>query len=472
MYFRQLRLPDLGCASYIVGSDGVCAVVDPRWDAVAQYVGLARQHALRIAYVIETHTHADHVSGASRLAARTGATVYVHRAAPVTYAHHDLDDGDELTIGGVRIIVLHTPGHSMDSISLLLHTDENTRHDAGDDTDDGAAADRLLSGDTLFVGDVGRPDLHGVEAASLADALYTSLHERLRGLDDGTAVFPGHLAGSLCGKRIASDPSTTLGRERRTNPSLAPVDRETFVRAMLADLPPRPPNVTRIVELNRSGAPTARPAATHVTPEQAASLLTSVTPVDGRDYIQFAAGHLGGALNAPIGYGQFGLMLAWLLLPDKPLLLVAQDEEDVADALDALMVVGMTNPVYILDGDVDTWRAAGLPVAQLPLMTPDVLTQQLASGAVGTVLDVREPGELAGGMIRNAINLPYRQVGRPANLPHLEEPVAVVCNSGNRSTLAASVLARYGVPVVNLSGGTRAWEEAGFPLVVANAPGS
>ena len=168
MYFRQLRLPDIGCASYIIGSEGVCAVVDPRWDAVPQYIGLARQQELRIAHIIETHTHADHVSGATRLASRTGATILIHRAAQISYSHVDIEDGEEILLGTVRLVVLHTPGHSLDSISLLIQ-----------DTSDATAPLRLLSGDTLFVGEVGRPDLHGTEADELAALLHISLYERL-----------------------------------------------------------------------------------------------------------------------------------------------------------------------------------------------------------------------------------------------------------------------------------------------------
>ena len=455
MYFRQLRLPDLGCASYIVGDGAVCAVVDPRWDAVTQYIGLARQHGLSVTHVIETHTHADHVSGATRLAARTGATIYTHRAALVTYSHQTLEDGDELTVGGVHLAVLYTPGHSMDSVSLLIHAD--------------GEPDRLLSGDTLFVGDVGRPDLHGAGAAELARALYTSLHERLGALSDETEVYPGHLAGSLCGKRIASDPSSSIGRERRTNPSLAPMEQSAFVRAMLDDLPPRPPNVARIVALNRAGAPSARPAAPHIAPNEAARLLNVAVLVDGRDYARFATAHIRDSLNVPVGYGQFGLMLAWLLPPEAPILLMTDDEEDLTDALDSLMVVGMTNPLTVLDGDVDAWRAAGLPLASFPLLTPAELAERHAAGSIGSILDVREPGETTGGTLPGAVNVPYRRFSKLGDLPRLDEPVAVVCNSGNRSTLAASVLARYGVPVINLAGGTSAWEEAGLPLVSANA---
>ncbi len=457
MYFRQLRLPDMGCASYIVGDEGVCAVIDPRWDTVAQYMGLARQNNLNITHIIETHTHADHVSGATRLAARTGATVFIYRAALITYPHQDLDDGDVITLGRVRLTVMHTPGHSMDSISLIVHDD------ASDEPD------RLLSGDTLFVGEVGRPDLHGDGAVALAEALYASLQTRVLALDDRTVVFPGHLAGSLCGKNIAPDPSTTIGREKERNPSLAPRDQNSFVRMMVTDLPPRPPNVARIVELNRSGAPASRPVVTHITPVEVSQVLRTGLPIDGRDYSAYAQGHLQGAINIPIGYGQFGLMLAWLFSSETPLLLMASDEEDLTDALDSMMAVGMTNPVYALSGDVADWRVAGLPIMSLPLATPAELASQLASGSIGSVLDVREPTELGGGLIEGAINMPYRQFRELTAWPKLAEPVAVVCNSGNRSTLAASMLARYGVPVVNLAGGTTAWQEANLPLVSPSA---
>ena len=454
MYFRQLRLPDIGCASYIVGGDDACAVVDPRWDAVAQYIGLARQQGLTVTHIIETHTHADHVSGATRLAARTGATVHIHRSALTTYPHMDLDDGDEITVGSARIAVMHTPGHSMDSISLLVRDTE------------GAEPPRLLSGDTLFVGEVGRPDLHGNGAAELADLLYTSLHERVLPLDDSVEIFPGHLAGSLCGRKILPEPSTTIGRERQSNPSLAISDHVTFIQAMITDLPPRPPNVTRIVELNRSGAPNTRPEVTRVAPAKVATLLKTTVVVDGRDMRTFARGHLWGALNAPVSYGQFGVMVAWMVAHETPLVLIAADDEDLTEAVNSLMVLGMTNPLYALEGDPEDWQAAGLPVLQTRLVGADDLRQAITRGEVGTIVDAREPGEIEQqGTIEGAITLPFRMIRSRQSLPALAEPVVTLCNSGNRSGLAGSLLERLGFRVMNLDGGTSAWEEAGFPLV-------
>lgn len=453
MYFRQLRLADIGCASYIVGGDGACAVIDPRWDVVPQYIGLAGRQGLKITHIIETHTHADHVSGASRLAERTGASVHIHCQALTSYPHQDVNDGDEIAVGPARIMVMHTPGHSLDSVSLLVRDAE------------GNDPLRLLSGDTIFVGEVGRPDLHGDGAAGLAELLYASLHERVLLLEDQVEIFPGHLAGSLCGRKILPEPSTTVGRERNSNPSLAISDRADFVREMIADLPPRPPNVQRIVQLNREGAPAARPEVAHVTPAQAASLLTSSVVVDGRDTSVFAQGHLWGALNVPISYGQFGVMVAWMLSPEMPLLLIASDDEDLTDAVNSLMALGMTNPLSTLQGGPAEWKAAGLPVLGTRMVNAETLSHLMTEGAIGSILDAREPGEVEQqGTIPGSINVPYRTIRSTDALPPLAEPVVTICNSGNRSGLAASLLERLGIGVMNLDGGTSAWEEAGHPL--------
>ena len=454
MYFRQLRLADIGCASYIIGGEGVCAVVDPRWDVVPQYMGLAGRQGLTITHIIDTHTHADHVSGASRLAERTGAAVFIHSAAQTSFAHHDVDDGDEIAVGPARILVMHTPGHSLDSISLLVQDAE------------GNDPPRLLSGDTIFVGEVGRPDLHGVEAAGLAELLYASLHERVLRLDDQVEVFPGHLAGSLCGRRILPEPSTTVGRERTMNPVLALSDREAFVQAMISDLPPRPPNVQRIVQLNRVGAPAGRPEVVRVAPSEAAELLRSSVVVDGRDVSEFAQGHLWGALNVPISYGQFGVMVAWMLSPEMPLLVIANDDEDLTDAMNSLMALGMTNPISVLEGGPGEWKAAGLPVLRSKMVSVETLHQLLSEGAVGSIVDAREPSEVEQqGTIPGSINVPYRTIRSRDALPKIVEPVVTICNSSNRSGVAASLLQRLGIQVMNLDGGTSAWEEAGHPLV-------
>jgi glyoxylase-like metal-dependent hydrolase (beta-lactamase superfamily II)/rhodanese-related sulfurtransferase len=441
----------------MVGGDGLCAVIDPRWDAVPQYVGLARQQDLQITHILETHTHADHVSGATRLAARTGATILIHRHAPATYPHCDVDDNEEIVIGSARLLVMYTPGHSLDSISVLVCDVEGNK------------TPLLLSGDTLFVGEVGRPDLHGNQAASLAELLYTSLHERILPLRDEIEVYPAHLAGSLCGRHIASEPSTTIGRERRTNPVLAVSERETFVRSIVADLPPRPPNVEHIVHLNRSASPTRRPEVSRITPGEAIDLLDQVTIIDGRDASLFAKGHLRGAINIPSGYGQLGIMIAWLFPLETVLLLITADDEDLVDAIDSLMVVGMTNPLLALTGDYGEWKSAGLDVVETPLVKVEDLAQRIAIGKVGTLVDVREKDGMVQGTLAGAINLPYREIRTRETLPPLVEPVVVFCNSGHRSSIAASLLERLGLSVMNVAGGTTAWVEAGLPLAEPDA---
>ncbi|HCI82315.1 MAG TPA: MBL fold metallo-hydrolase, partial [Ktedonobacter sp.] len=420
------------------------------------YIGLARQQELRITHIIETHTHADHVSGATRLAARTGATVLIHRAAQISYPHQDVEDGEEILVGTVRLVVLHTPGHSLDSISLLVQ-----------DMSEATSLPRLLSGDTLFVGEVGRPDLHGTEADELAALLHMSLYERLLHLDDQIEVYPAHLAGSLCGRRIAPAPSTTIGQERATNPMLAFTGREAFVQSVIADLPPRPPNVAQIVHLNRTQAPLIRPKVARSSLEEVVAMLSThaVTVIDGRDFEIFAQGHIQGAINVPISYGQFGVMVAWLMPPDAPLLLIASDEEDLADAVDSLMVVGMTNPLSALANEPDAWKASGLTMVETPLIQATELASLLEAEVIGTLVDVREIGEMEKGTIEGAVNLSYRTLQESSTLPLLTEPVVVFCNSGNRSGVAASVLERQGISVLNVRGGTTAWSEVGLPLV-------
>lgn len=361
----------------------------------------------------------------------------------------------------MRLIVLHTPGHSLDSISLLVQ-----------DTSSAASLPRLLSGDTLFVGEVGRPDLHGTEADELAALLHKSLYERLLQLDDQIEVYPAHLAGSLCGRRIAPAPSTTIGHERSTNPMLAFTGREAFIATVVADLPPRPPNVAQIVHLNRTQAPLTRPKVAHLLSEEIAPLLVTqaLTVIDGRDIDSFAQGHIQGAINVPISYGQFGVMVAWLMPPDAPLLLVTSDEEDLADAVDSLMVVGMTNPLSALSNEPDEWKKSGLTVVETLLIQATELASLLDTEVIGTLVDVREIGEVEKGTIEGAVNLPYRMLQERRTLPPLVEPVAVFCNSGNRSGVAASLLERQGISVLNVKGGTAAWVEAGLPLVQPSLP--
>ncbi len=248
-----------------------------------------------------------------------------------------------------------------------------------------------------------------------------------------------------------------------------PLILATTAAAMVADLPLRPPNVERIVHLNRSAAPVKRPGVSRVTPEEALALLDQIAMIDGRDAPVFAQGHLRGAINIPIGYGQFGVMAAWLFPPETALLLIPADDEDLGDAIDSLMVAGMTNPLSALSGDQVEWKGAGLTIVETPLVNVEDLAHRITAGKVGTLVDVREKGEMEQGTIAGAINLPYREMRTCETVPSLVEPVAVFCNSGNRSSVAASLLERLGLSVMNVAGGTTAWMEAGLTLAQPDA---
>ncbi|MBX6343299.1 MAG: MBL fold metallo-hydrolase, partial [Thermomicrobiaceae bacterium] len=296
MFFQQIVRSDIGCAAYLIGSTerGEAAVVDPRLDMVEEVLALADREGLRVRYVIETHNHADHVSGHHALAERTGATIATHALAGAAYPHRALQDGDEIALGEVRLRVIHTPGHRPEHIALAV-------------IDDARGPDPwlVLSGDSLFVGDVARPDL-AVDGREGAVALYHSLHDRLLALPDGTLVYPGHVSGSLCGRVTSRMSGTTIGFERRFNPALTIASVEEFVRYMNESLPQRPPNMARIVEVNRGAAPLAPASPRPIGVEDVlrwrddGAWLLDVRPVDA-----FAAGHLPGSIAVPLGGSQF-----------------------------------------------------------------------------------------------------------------------------------------------------------------------
>lgn len=449
MFFRQVRVEGMGCASYLVGAGGECAVIDPRWDIDA-YLRLAERAGLRITHIIETHVHADHLSGNRRLASVTGAPIYVHDAGRTEFATHLMREGDALAFGTVSIEVLHTPGHSPDSVTLLVR-----------DTD-GAEPARLLTGDTLFVGDVGRPDLHGAGGAA---QLYGSL-ARLMTFDDATEVHPAHLAGSLCGRSISSAHHTTIGAERMTNDALRPRSREEFVAYLLRDLPVRPPYFEEVIRANRAGPPDTPPSPRPVDAIAFQKLVAGHHHVvDIREPREFGEGHIPGTLSVPLYSAQFGAYVGWYVPPHEPIWLLAPDRDAVDEAVAGLAVIGYVNVAGYLEGGIASWRDAGLPLAQ----TPAVELSRLAEGPAPTgdlanavVLDVREPGEWSEGHVPGAVNLPFREVGRRLDELDGGRKVVVVCANGNRSSLAASVLERAGFTVANTLEGMDVWTASGY----------
>jgi len=402
-------------------------VVDPAF-AIEQYVDEAARNEVKLVGVLETHTHADHLSGHGRLALDHGCAVHIHPAAEPEYAHEPLEDGATVELGDVSIRAIHTPGHRPEHCALAV-----TDRSRGDEPW------LVLTGDSLFVGDAARPDL-AVEAAEGAEGLFHSLR-RLAELGDGVEVYPGHVAGSLCGANLSSKSSTTIGFERRFNQALVETYDE-FMGKASGPQPPRPPNMEMIVELNRGPFLGAQPPLRQVEDGGSAVLL------DVRDRHAYAAGHSAGAINVPLFGTSFGTKSAFVL-PERPIVLESANERDALLAAERLHAVGIF--------DLAGWREPGADEA-LPSIAVDELERALANEEV-QLIDVREKDERDHGFIPGSTHLPYRSVRQAAeNGLCGERPIVTICESGARAAVAASVLQSVGLdarPV--LDGGIASW---------------
>ena len=461
MYLQQFFIDGLGCASYLVGCEaqGVAAVIDPDRE-VGKYLEAARGRNLQITHIIETHLHADHVSGNIDLAKRTGAAIYVHEHAQAEFEHKALRDGDVLALGNVHITVQHTPGHTPESITLIVA--DTTR---GDDPW------FALTGDTLFVGDIGRPDLVGADAArDLAGKMYDSLTGKYLSLPDSLLIYPGHGAGSLCGKSIGSMRSTTLGYERRYNPAFAERSRDEFVGFATSNLPEQPGNHQRIKAMNRRGpAPLGDVKVQPLTIREAIPYFQrGAALLDTRTKEAYVAKHVPGAVHLPAG-DQLAKRAGFVLSPEFPLILLVENEAAYHQVVYNLARVGYDQVVGYLAESLDAWEAMGLPVASGDIedITPDDLNTLLltGNGSKPVVLDVREPWEYAQGHVPGAVLIPLGQLGyRIADLDPAK-PVAVICATGNRSQSGAALLGQKNFrKVYNVMQGTSGWSRRGFPL--------
>lgn len=460
MYFKQLVKEDLGCASYIVGCPeaGICAVVDPRLDMVDEILALTSAKGLRVTAVIETHNHADHISGHGELAERTGARIYVHERADVAFPHQNLKDGEELSFGAVKLRILHTPGHRPEHIALAVS-----------DTSRGDDPWLVLTGDSLFIGDVARPDL-AVPGEEGAGALYESIFNRLLSLDDSVELYPAHVAGSLCGRGMNAKSSSTIGFERRHNPALMPTSRAEFVQALNKNLPQRPPNMQAIVERNRGDYTRHAPALTPCALNPAAfqqEMEAGALAIDTRSPDQFAAGHVPDALHVYLRGSAFATRVGFVAPPAASLLLIVEDENDLHEVLTQLSVVGYDRVNGFLAGGMEAWRAAGLPVQALEQLSVEQLSRQRGHLSV---LDVRDPGEWEAGHLEGALHMPFYTIEQHLDRLDATRPLAVICGSGQRSAIAASILQRHGFQhIFNVIGGMEAWEKAELPEVHQHA---
>jgi glyoxylase-like metal-dependent hydrolase (beta-lactamase superfamily II) len=457
MYFKQFYLGCLAHASYLIGSGDEAAVIDPQRD-VEQYINEATSQGFKIKYVIETHLHADFVSGHRELAARTGAEIVFGEKAGAMFPHRAVKDGDEIKIGNAILRINETPGHTPESISILVI--------------DGETPDRpqkVLTGDTLFIGDVGRPDLvgsRGYSAEQMAGMLYDSLHKKLLKLDDAVEVYPAHGAGSMCGRNIGKETSSTIGEQRLTNYALKPMAKEEFVKMMTADLPEAPAYFSRDAEINRSGA-----AALEELPRPAELSAEEVNKLAQQDYIildvrsssAFGNSHIPGAINIGLG-GQFAPWAGSLIAAETPIVIVADDLAEVDEAVMRLARVGIENVKGYLGGGMYAWDKAGLETTMIQQMPVDELRSHIEEQSDLQIVDVRRPAEYASGHVPGAVNLPLAHLDKAEQL-YLERPTAVVCASGYRSSAATSLLAKRGYrKLFNVIGGTNGWINAGYPV--------
>jgi glyoxylase-like metal-dependent hydrolase (beta-lactamase superfamily II) len=465
MYFKQFYLSCLAHASYLIGSNGEAAVVDPQRD-VDQYLAEAENQKLKIKYIIETHLHADFVSGHRELAARTGAEIVFGEKAEAKFPHRPVRDGDELEIGNVKLRFMETPGHTPESICVLVT-----------DTEVSSQPKRVLTGDTLFVGDVGRPDLAGGKGYTpemMAAMMYDSLHEKLLKLPDSVEVFPAHGAGSMCGRNLSSETSSTIGLQRKLNYALQPMSKDEFVRMMTADLPEAPAYFPLDAEINRSGASGLNelPRPDALNPQKVKDLAAEgYVILDVRPAASFGSGHVPGSINIGLA-GQFASWAGTLITAGSPVVVVADSEAQVDEAVTRLARVGIETVKGYLTGGIPEWVKAELELDVVPQVTVGELNDLIKERADLQVIDVRRPAEFQSGHVPHAYTAPLSKLSNEMSRLELDRKkrTAVICAGGYRSSIATSLLQRQNFSdLLNVTGGTSAWINAGYPVEIPPA---
>jgi hydroxyacylglutathione hydrolase len=448
MHFKQFYLGCLAHASYYIGSNGEAAVVDPQRD-VEQYIAEAEANNQRIKYVIETHLHADFVSGHIELAQKTGATIVFGRQANAAFEHLAVKDGDDLTIGDAKLKILETPGHTPEGISIVVENGANEPR-------------KILTGDTLFIGDVGRPDLaggKGFSAEAMAAMLYDSLHEKILTLPDETEVYPAHGAGSLCGKNMSKETWSTLGEQKKLNYALQPMAKDEFVKMLTENSVEMPAYFPRSVAKNLTGA---RSLADLSKPKQIpvdeVKEFSGVI-LDVRNADEYGAAHIPNALNIGLS-GQFASWAGTLIEADAPIMIVADTREKAEEAVVRLARVGIETVVgFFLIKD---WKFETTKIEQVSV---EEMNRRLTKGDDLQFVDVRRAGEFDSGHAPQTINLTLSDLQNLTGKLDASRPTYVICQGGYRSSAATSILEQKGFrEIYNVSGGTGAWVKAGLEI--------
>jgi glyoxylase-like metal-dependent hydrolase (beta-lactamase superfamily II)/rhodanese-related sulfurtransferase len=456
--FRQYTLPVLSHYSYLIGSGGEAMIIDPARD-IALYLKDANELGLKITRVYLTHSHADFVAGHMELAKATGAEIIINAATKAGFPHKPVKDGDSVTFGKVRAVIVTTPGHTPDGTCLYVH------HPAAEKT-----PSLVLTGDTLFIGSIGRPDLMGddMSAAELAEMSYRSWNDKLSKLPDGTEIFPAHGAGSLCGAHLSDKPVSTIGEQRKENTYLQQKDMHSFIMAVIEGLPEAPQYFKHNAKMNHDGPPLVNWDNTTPPPLSAADVATMAKKgtwlVDVRDTGSFASAHPADAINIGIR-GRFetwaGTMIPW----GENFVLVGSDEE-VKEAGFRLKRIGYDSPKGFLQGGIEAWQKAKLPVGSIKMVEPRELYRQIQDGTAPVIVDVRLPSEWMGLRIGNVLNFPLNKLFTEGRRLSKDMPVLTVCNSAYRSSMGAAVLQKMGFKnVLNMTGGSEAWIAEGLPTI-------
>lgn len=465
MLFKPYYLACLAHASYLIGDEEsrTAAIIDPQRD-IDRYLADACEHGLQIRHVFLTHFHADFIAGHLELRDRTGAQIHLGRRAQAEYAFTPAQDGDTVVFGTVRMEILETPGHTPESISILLY----------DLTRDERKPWAVFTGDTLFIGDVGRPDLMasiGMTATELAGLLYESLHDKLLTLPDDVLVYPAHGAGSMCGKHLGTETVSTVGIQRRYNYALQPMSREEFIAIVTADQPEAPQYFGFDATLNRRERPTLDASLQQaLRPMSLDEVLrgrdAGMQVLDVRDPADFAGGHLYGSVNIGLG-GKFATWAGTILSRDRPIILVAEPGRE-QEAVLRLGRIGFDHVAGYLAAGMQAAEHRPDVIRRTERITAATLGERLASNAVPLVLDVRTDSERAAGQIHGSLHIPASHVpDRIDDIPRTG-PLVVHCASGYRSSIVASLLEQHGfTEVMDLVGGFDAWEKAGGDKLLA-----
>lgn len=455
MDFKQIYTPGLAHCSYIIGGEKECIVIDPARD-VEVYLQAAEGYKLPITAILETHLHADFVSGHVELAERTGAKIYVSKTANAEYPHQGLNDEEVFEIDTFRLQMFDTPGHTPEGSVFFVA-----------DTTRGPEYVLAFTGDTLLIGDAGRPDLFPDIKDELAQRLYDSLR-RIEKMGDYIEIYPAHGAGSLCGKALSSKLSSTLGIERMHNDALKIHPKEEFVQAFLADMPEAPDHFSRCSEINRLGAtntqtlsePKGFEPKTFLEMAQQGAII-----VDTRDQLAFASAHIPGAYGLSLK-GNFATFAGWVLPPEKPILLVLESVKDLTAALKGLYSVGLDDVSGYLLGGMSAFAMSGYRTAGMESISVEELKERFDRGEV-TLVDTRLKSEFDTFHVEGSIHMAAPEVRKRGNELMEFSSLAFICNSGNRSLLAASLMMQQSkeIKIINVIGGTSAWSDLGYPIV-------